>query len=563
MVVMNKFFSIFLFFFVSIGISAQTYRTPVTIPVALSGNFGELRSNNFHSGIDFKTQQVVNKPIVSIADGYVSRISISPGGYGLALYINHPETGHTSVYAHLNSFSRAIADYVIAKQYELESFSIDIRPQQGLFPVRAGEQIGLSGNTGSSSGPHLHFEIRDTHTQDALDPLAFITCIPDTQSPDLRGIAFYPKRGKGVINDSQNPIRITIRKDQSGKPLALGREINAWGRVGVGVKAYDRMNGQSNIYGVKHVRLFVDDEKVFSSSIERFPFDKRRILNTFIDYEDWRQNRSLFMRSFIEPGNTLPFYQQMDGTGFIDINEQRIYRLRYELEDHYGNVLTYPFIINGQPQMIEELPLCQNVMHWNFSNAFVDYGFLLTIQRGNLYTDFCFTHSKTENPNFLSDVHQVNHSPVPLHNQAEMWIKLNNNTPQNKSNLGVVRIAANGNQSWIGGQYSNGGVKTTIRELGDRYAITTDTISPTITPLEPTTWANRQQIRIRLSDNLSGIASFRGEINGQFILFTHDMKSPIYTYTFDDSRLPQGKSLVLTFTATDNAGNEAEYRWEF
>jgi hypothetical protein len=144
-----------------------------------------------------------------------------------------------------------------------------------------------------------------------------------------------------------------------------------------------------------------------------------------------------------------------------------------------------------------------------------------------------------------------------------MWIKLNNNAPENKNNLGIVRIAANGNESWIGGRYTNGGLHTTIRELGDQYAITTDTIPPTITPVEPNTWTNRRQIRIRLSDNLSGIASFRGEINGQFVLFTHDMKSPIYTYDFDDSRLPRDEKLVLTFTATDSAGNEAEYRWEF
>jgi hypothetical protein len=144
-----------------------------------------------------------------------------------------------------------------------------------------------------------------------------------------------------------------------------------------------------------------------------------------------------------------------------------------------------------------------------------------------------------------------------------MWIKLNNNAPENKNNLGIVRIAANGNESWIGGRYANGGLHTTIRELGDRYAITTDTIPPVITPLEPNTWANKRQIRIRLSDNLSGIASFRGEINGQFVLFTHDMKSPIYTYIFDHSRLPQGEKLILTFSAVDNAGNAGEYRWEF
>jgi hypothetical protein len=532
--------------------------------VALSGNFGELRANNFHAGIDFRTQQTVNKPIVAIADGYVSRISVSPSGYGLALYVNHPETGHTSVYAHLNSFAGPIAEYVRARQYELERFSIDVRPKKGLFSVRKGEQIALSGNTGSSTGPHLHFEIRDTQTQDALDPLEFLGHIRDTTPPELQGIAFYPKRGQGVINNSHEPIRINVRRNQAGNPLPLTQPINAWGRIGVGVRAVDRMDGQAGfIFGIKHIRLFVDDELVFSSSIHRFPFAKRRMLNSFVDFAHWRQTREFFMRSFIEPGNRLPFYRQMYGNGFIDINEERVFRLRYELEDHNGNTRVFSFTINGQPQPIAPPPPCNNFMLWQFANSFVDYGFVLTIPPGNLYADFCFTHSKTENPNYFSYVHQVNDTPVPLHNEAAMWIRLNGSAPQNRANLGIVRIADSGAESWIGGRYRNGGLQTTIRELGNRYAITVDSIAPIITPLEPTTWANRRRIRIRLTDNLSGIASFRGEINGQFVLFTHDMKSPVFTHYLDNSRLPQGEELVLTFTATDNAGNRAEFRWEF
>src|SRR5690554_7328050 len=218
----------------------QTYIYPVTVPPALSGGFGELRSNHFHSGIDFKTQQVVNKPIVSIEDGYVSRISVSPGGYGLALYVTHPSTGHTSVYAHLNSFSKAIADWVKEKQYEQERFNVNLYPGEGTLPVKRGEQIALSGNTGSSGGPHLHFEIRDTRSEHPLDALEYLSPISDTQKPDLRGIAFYPTSGKGVINGSNNPTRLNISKDSNGNPLGLGRTINAWGRIGVGVKAYDR-----------------------------------------------------------------------------------------------------------------------------------------------------------------------------------------------------------------------------------------------------------------------------------------------------------------------------------
>ena len=167
---------LFIIIYLSSALSSnsQTYSLPVSIPPALSGGFGELRNNHFHSGIDFKTQQAVNKPILSIEDGYVSRISVAPGGYGLALYINHPSTGHTSVYAHLNSFSKEIADWVKAKQYEQEQFNVNLFPREGELPVKRGQQIALSGNTGSSGGPHLHFEIRDTKSEHPLDALEYL-----------------------------------------------------------------------------------------------------------------------------------------------------------------------------------------------------------------------------------------------------------------------------------------------------------------------------------------------------------------------------------------------------
>jgi hypothetical protein len=271
------------------------------------------------------------------------------------------------------------------------------------------------------------------------------------------------------------------------------------------------------------------------------------------------------MRSWIEPGNRLPFFQNMRGNGFIDINEERVFNLRYELEDHNGNTRIFRFSINGVPQEIEHQGWCNNFMSWRFANSFVDFenGFLLNIPPGNLYSDFCFSHSATPNSNFFSAVHQVNDTFVPLHNNATMWIRLNQNAPQNRANLGIVRIAANDAKTWLGGRYSNGGVETTIRELGNRYAVTIDNTPPTITPLEPGTWASRRQVRIRLTDDLSGIAYFRGEINGQFVLFTHDMKSTVFTYVFDNSRLPQGVPLVLMFMAVDNAGNKSEFRWEF
>lgn len=553
---------IFLFLGSTLLSYSQQYRNPVTIPAALSGNFGELRNNHFHSGIDFKTQQVVDKPIVAIEEGYVSRISVSPGGYGLALYIDHPSTGHTSVYAHLNSFSKEIADWVKEQQYLQERFSITLYPEPGMFPVKKGEQIALSGNTGSSGGPHLHFEIRDTQTEEPLDVLEFIAKIPDTRKPDLQGIAFYPMAEKGVINGSGHPVKLNIAKDKADNPLALSRNIEAWGRIGVAVKAYDRMDGQNNIYGVKHIRLFVDNRQLFSSTVDRYSFADARMLNSFIDFEDWRKQKSFFMKSFLEPGNRLPFYET-ENNGYIDIDEERVYHLRYELEDHYGNRLTYNFTVTGKLQPIPEREECDNRMRWNSYNSYTDTGFQLLISRGNLYDDICFSHSSTRSPNHYSDIHQVNNTPVALHDRAKIWIGMHVDTLQNKQNLGIVRISNNGSESWIGGEYVHGGVSAAIRELGDRYAISADTVAPVITPIEETSWASQKRIRIRLTDNKSGIRSFRGEINGEFVLFTHDSKSSVYTYRFDEDRIGNGQQQLFTFTATDGAGNRIEYQYSF
>lgn len=549
----------FLLFVFTSTVLSQTYRYPVTITPALSGNFGELRSNHFHSGIDFKTQQAVNKPIVAIEDGYVSRISVSPGGYGLALYIDHPKTGHTSVYGHLNSFSDKIAQYVEEKQYELERFQVDLHLEEGLLPVKRGEQIALSGNTGSSGGPHLHFEIRDQPSQEPLDVLEYIASIPDTQKPDLRGIALYPIEGRGVVNSSSNPLRITLAKDKAGNPLPPGSNLTAWGRIGIGLKAYDRMNGQSNIYGVKHVRLYLDDEQIFSSSIRRFSFSQTRMLNAFIDFADWRERRSLYMKSFLEPGNRLPFIQTIN-RGFVEINEEREYRFRYELEDHHGNRLTYPFTVKGVPGEIPQTLPCGHYMSWQFDNSYRDPDLSLTIPNGNLYHDICFTHQAVKSSSHFSDIHQLHNTPVPLHGQASLRIRLKSDTLIQKSNYGIVSLDKNGKESWVGGDYAHGGITASIRELGGRYAVAVDNVAPVITPLQPENWKSRRTIRIRLSDNKSGIASFRGEINGKFVLFTHDSKSNVYSYHFNDERLNKGEELTLVFTATDSAGNSSEYK---
>lgn len=539
---------------------AQKYSNPVDVPIALSGGFGELRANHFHSGIDYKTLQVINKPIYSIADGYVSRISVSPSGYGLALYVTHEDTGHTSVYAHLNSFADNIAAYVRKQQYEKETFRIELYPEKDMFPVTKGQQIALSGNTGSSGGPHLHFEVRDAITQDPLDPLDFFKhTVLDTQKPDLRRISFYPQLGKGVINGSNEPIRINIAKNNHGTPLAFGQTIRAWGKIGVGVEAYDKMNGQHNIYGIKHVRLFVDEKKHFSQTIGRYSFSNTSMLNALIDYEDWRKRRTFLMKSFVLPGNKLNFYDTVDN-GYININEERNYRMRYELEDYHGNVLTYSFVIEGVKQDIAVPEDKGYYMSYIFRNYFVDSDFVLDIPRDNLYEDVFYYHNKINSDDYLSDIYKINDKPVPLHNSAKMWIKLKVDTLANKKQYGIVDIT--GRMSWVGGTYKNGGVETSIGELGRQYAISYDNVLPVITPVNAASWKSNRKIQVRLSDNLSGIAHFRGTINGEYVLFKHDMKSPVYTYTFDEVIAKQSGALHFEFVITDGAGNVARYEYD-
>jgi hypothetical protein len=530
------------------------------IPLYLSGNFGELRNNHFHSGIDMKTQ-VVDRTVYCVSDGYISRIYVSPSGYGRALYITHPQTGQVSVYGHLNSFIPKVAEYVREKQYEQESFRVDLFLEKNRFAVKKGEIVAYSGNAGSSGGPHLHFEIRDEKTENIIDPLPYMQAyIADNVAPEIRGIAIYPAQGEGAVNGSSNPLQQTVSKTKKGAYTALKTPVKAWGKIGVAVKAYDRMTGTSNIYGVKRIRLYADGKKVFESNIHSFSFDESPMLNSLIDFDSWRRNKSFFMKSFVEPGNRLPFYETANG-GYILINQERTYKLRYELSDAYGNTATYDFDITGQRQTIPPAGKGDAYMTWNKENRYSSGGFSLLIPGGNMYDNFTLTVRQTPSQSYFSDVYSVNDKYIPFRNKAEMRIQITQDILRNKAQYGIVSIT-NGKESWTGGTYENGWMKVEVKEIGQRMAVSADSESPVITPVQPEKWESEQIIRLKLSDDKSGIASFKGTIDGKFALFEHDVKSPVYSYKFDPQRLKRGKTHQLFFTAADACGNTAEYKAE-
>lgn len=315
--------------------------SPLDIPFYLAGNFAELRKNHFHSGIDFKTQGRTGLPVHAADDGYVSRISVSPWGFGRAVYISHPTTGLTTVYGHLEAFSPKIDRIVRDEQYTRETFTIDLTFDPDSIPVKRGETIGLSGNAGSSGGPHLHMDVRDTATEDPLDPLEYYSDrITDNLAPQVRQLALFPADG-GVVEGSTTAPTLLA-------PEAFSTPVTAWGRVYPGIKAYDRMTGTSNIYGIKYLTLTLDGDTIYNRVIDRFSFDTTKAIHTLVHYPGVVTSGSWIMVTRIPDSDPLLYMTEASNRGIIDISEERPYRLEWILRDEHGNVTRQPFTITGR-----------------------------------------------------------------------------------------------------------------------------------------------------------------------------------------------------------------------
>ena len=540
------------------SIAAQALRNPFDFPILLSGSFGELRSNHFHSGIDFKTQGAEGKAIHAVQAGYVARIAVSPWGYGNALYLAHPD-GTTTVYGHLQRFNARIAAYLKEQQYAQERFQVDLSLTPDQIPVEAGEVVAWSGNTGSSGGPHLHFEVRDTESEEVLDPLErYIDQVTDTRPPSIQGLLVVPMPGKGVVNGSARKLKPTLVTAKNGKQQVQGR-IEAWGEIGLAVRANDYMDHTTNVYGVRVIRLSVDSTEIFHSDLDRFAFSETRYLNSLVDYEEWQTNHAFYMRSFVEPGNRLRF-MEAEERGILRIDEPRTYQVLYTLADLAGNTTHLSFQIEGKPQAIPQ-PDTTGVewFHWQSENRFGAKGIRLTIPRGNLYNDVPFRYSVERDSNALAAIHRLHDKPVALHQRARLSLFLQHDTLADKRQYGVVRLQK-GRAAWIGGTYRKGWIDAEIRELGE-YTLRQDTQPPRITPLRPKQGGAARRLQFRLTDNLSGVERYRGEIDGHYALFEMDAKSVI-TYRFDPDRLTRGKH-QLKLTVVDACGNEAVHTETF
>ena len=323
------------------------YVSPVDYDIILAGNFGEPRPWHFHGGIDVKTGNVEGKDIFSVADGYVSRLTVNMYGFGNAIYVSHPD-GNTSVYCHLKRFADQY-EAVLNRTGSKDTLSLYFPETQ--FPVRAGDLIAISGNTGHSTGPHLHLEIHDTKTWAMRDPLAFLAhVIADTVAPQAHSFMAVPVEGEGVFNGGSSKQTFGFGQPDTKKQRttwSIDRGFTAWGRVGFAVWADDYSELTYNHYGIRHTRLLVDGREVFRADVDSIPISCQPEVNRWGDYDHWRRTRIWYMKSYREEGMRLPVLHTDVNDGYVHFTEERPYHLTYILQDYYGNEARYEFTVHG------------------------------------------------------------------------------------------------------------------------------------------------------------------------------------------------------------------------
>lgn len=520
---------------------------PFDFPITFSGNFGEIRANHFHGGLDFKTGGTIGKPVRALADGYISRIRVTHGS-GYVLDVAY-DNGYSTINRHLSAFVGDVARRVEDLQYEKESWEVEITPEPDEYPVKAGQIIALSGNTGYSFGPHLHLDMIETATDEYIDPLPFfMNKVKDKTAPRAEGIMLFPQSGKGVVEGKQT---------RRAFPAHPTKPITAWGLIGAGIRAYDYMDGVQNKYGVKTVILEVDGEEVFRSTVDRFAYEENRYINS------WTHGQ--YMKSFIEPGNRLRMLQASNGNrGLVEINEERPYRFVYTLSDALGNTSKVRFTVQGQKTTIAPVEHREKyALKWDKVNYLQEPGLELVIPKGMLYDDVLLNYSVRADSGDIAFTYQLNDTRIPMHNACDLRIGLRRRPVEDVTKYYVAGVTACGGKYRIGGKYEDGVMKVRIRDLGT-YTVAVDTVPPVITPVNQAQWGRTGKIIFKAKDKETGINTYRGTIDGKYALFGKPNSiSGNLVCELDPKYVEKGGKHVVEMTVTDGCGNRTTEQFDF
>lgn len=546
------------FIFAQTQYPKEDFRAPLDIPMQLSGNFGELRPNHFHAGFDLKTNQREGLSVHAIADGYVSRIKISTFGNGKCIYITHPN-GYTSVYGHLQTAVGPIQDYVKKTHYKEQSYEIEMFLKPNELPVTKGQIIGLSGNTGSSEGPHLHFEIRDSKTEFVINPIffGFDKNIKDTKKPTISSVYVYPL-DNSTVNQSKQPLLLNVALQKDGTYLAS--KVKANGKIGFGISAVDYDNVSFNKNGVFNVSTFFNGNQNYNYQFNTYSFDEMRYVNALVDYGRYKKSGQRVQKLFMKTPFALSIIKADSLRGIIPVTPNLASTYRIEVSDYFGNLssVTVPIEYDAATPIVNAAPVTSKYfIKINKDANFEKDNMSVFFPAGTFYDDFNLNFDVKNNRIYIHD------DTVPVHSNFTITIKDDSYPEALREKLFIGRF--NGNGSSYNGTIRKGDVFTAKSKILGQFGLVLDTIAPTIRIVKPIQdkWiSDQKKIEFVINDASSGIKSYNGYLNGKWILFEYENKTKKITHTFDDALLAEGAN-DLKIEVIDNVGNSAIFETHF
>lgn len=531
------------------------FRAPLDIPLYLSGNFGELRSNHYHSGVDFKTQGRQGLKVFAAAEGFVSRIKVSPYGYGNALYIDHPN-GYTTVYGHLQCFSPKIDSLVKNYQYKKKSFAIDEILPAKIFKIKKGEVVALSGNSGSSGGPHLHFEIRETATEFPTNPLLYGFDIKDEVAPVIRSLFVYDMNAKETGENKQRK-QYNLVKQGNGYVIKGGEEPIVSGKFRIALDTRDYMSTTHNYYGIYKLSFYVDGELKHRFTFDKFSFAESRYINAHIDYELYKTQKRRVHKLFHE-ANQKESFADVINTGILFSDNKR-HSIKVLIEDAYGNNVDLRFKVKSEPiTQKSNFANGQEFLNYSQVNRVEAKDFFAQIPAMTLYKNTLKKDVSTticDRKDSYSHLYHFFEETVPLHKHITVGVKPKQMPKTLKDRAFLAR--KNGKlYRFVGNTWKEGFLTGSTRNTGD-FVVLIDTVAPQIRLWKGRSYRKTGKLRYKIKDNLSGITSYRGLIDGKWALFEYDAKRRLLQYTLSTKRIRKGQKHKLVLKVTDACGNVA------
>lgn len=540
--------------FISFGQKKQSknyFRNPLNIPSVVAGTFGELRSNHFHAGIDLKTQGKEGLKVFATANGFISRIKVAQFGYGKTIYISHPN-GYTTVYAHLSKYADKIEKYVKSIQYKKENYQTgNLFFKDGKFPVQKGDIIAYSGNTGSSGGPHLHYEIRNTKTEHILNPLIFGLYPEDTISPVFQSLMMYALAPHSRINNHHKSTIVSLKKIKEGHYTS--DKIYASGTIGFGVRVFDRLNKALNKNGINSLEMLVNGKRVYYHHIEKFSFAESKFINLHIDYPYYKKYKRRYQKTFKENANKLSTYKDLTENGKIEIKKGLNYSIEIIAKDYNGNLSSIKIPIVGkhsnkllyQPTDTTEFKIIAGNFH-----KFKKENITIAFPKNTFYKDL-FLDFKVE-----KGVAKIHTPTLPLDKSFTLTFDVSNYSEEEKKQLYIANVEKPTYPMYQFTRKKDSSFFTTTKILG-KYALRSDTLKPSVSLLhfKDKQWISRlNTLKVKISDKGSGIKDYRATIDGEWILMEYNHRKKIATYNFNDKKL-SGSKHIFKIVVSDNVGN--------